>query len=313
MNSLFSNDRPAGETETSSPKTAGSVLAKPQVWIIAAATLVVAVLIFSMLGQSQFQEKTRADLARISEQITRLQDQDREGESRLAALSQELAATRQELVDTRQTLGTTKQELGRMPRQIKLETEKTKVELAQAIAGKADSAQVEAVKQEAVTKIEQVSTDVGGVKNEVGTVKTDLVSTKADLDGTKRQLVDVRDSLTAAIARNSTELAELRRKGERDYYEFEIDKKNSWIGVEDIKLSLAKADAKNHKFNIRILVDDNQLEKKDRHINEPLQFLVGKSRLRYEVVINWVKKDQVGGYLSAPKDKLLSAENSGSR
>jgi hypothetical protein len=59
---------------------------------------------------------------------------------------------------------------------------------------------------------------------------------------------------------------------------------------------------------MKIIVDDNQLEKKDRTINEPVQFLVGRNRVRYELVINWVKKDSVGGYLSIPKDKLLSSE-----
>jgi hypothetical protein len=78
--------------------------------------------------------------------------------------------------------------------------------------------------------------------------------------------------------------------------------------VEDIKVALTKTDHKNKKFNIRIMVDDNQLEKKDRTINEPLQFLVGRNRVRYELVINWVKKDKVGGYLSTPIDKALSAE-----
>jgi hypothetical protein len=56
------------------------------------------------------------------------------------------------------------------------------------------------------------------------------------------------------------------------------------------------------------VVDDNQLEKKDRIINEPIQFLVGQNRVRYEIVINWVQKDQAGGYLSIPKDKALSSE-----
>ena len=49
--------------------------------------------------------------------------------------------------------------------------------------------------------------------------------------------------------------------------------------------------------------------RRDRTINEPVQFLVGRNRVRYEVVINWVQKDRAGGYLSIPKDKNLSAEH----
>jgi len=58
------------------------------------------------------------------------------------------------------------------------------------------------------------------------------------------------------------------------------------------------------------MVDDSALEKKDRSINEPIQFLVGQNRIRYEVVVNWVQKNKAGGYLSIPKDKALSAERS---
>jgi hypothetical protein len=57
-------------------------------------------------------------------------------------------------------------------------------------------------------------------------------------------------------------------------------------------------------------VDDSQLEKKNMVINEPIQFLVGKYLVRYEIVVNWVQKNKIGGYLSIPKDKLLSAERS---
>jgi hypothetical protein len=135
-----------------------------------------------------------------------------------------------------------------------------------------------------------------------------LDATRRDLEGTQRQLVDVRDTLSAAVAKNAEELNQLRLKGERDYFEFTVPKKNQITKVEDIRLVLTKTDAKKGKFNMKILVDDSQLEKKDRLINEPIQFLVGKNRVRYEVVVNWVQKDKAGGYLSIPRDKNLSAE-----
>ncbi len=121
-------------------------------------------------------------------------------------------------------------------------------------------------------------------------------------------MVDVRETLTAAVAKNASELAQLRRKGERDYFEFEINRRNQLTKVEDIRLILTKTDPKKGKYTVQIIVDDNKLEKKDRSINEPVQFLVGRNRVRYEVVVNWVQKDRVGGYLSIPKDKALSAE-----
>ncbi len=158
-----------------------------------------------------------------------------------------------------------------------------------------------------------MSTEVGGVKTEVGTVKTDLASTRHDLEGTQRQLLDVKETLSAAVAKNSSELSELRRKGERDYFEFEIPKKNAPVKVEDVRFVLTKTDPKRGKYTVQIIVDDNKLEKRDRTVNEPVQFLVGRNRVRYELVLNWVQKDKAGGYLSIPKDKSLAAEKAQSK
>ena len=45
--------------------------------------------------------------------------------------------------------------------------------------------------------------------------------------------------------------------------------------------------------------DDKRVEKKDRTVNEPLQFYVAKSL--YQVVVLSVGKDQISGYLQTPK------------
>jgi hypothetical protein len=48
--------------------------------------------------------------------------------------------------------------------------------------------------------------------------------------------------------------------------------------------------------------DDKQYEKKDRNLNEPLQFYSGKDPLLFEIVVNTVNsKNQVTGYLTTPK------------
>jgi chromosome segregation ATPase len=257
---------------------------------------------FILFDSYKFQQAYRADMARISEQISIL---DKTGEARMSSL-------KGEITQTQQAVGSTKAELKKTAQQIQLEGQRTKSELNEALATKADATAVQAVRSEAESKIGQVSSEVGGVKTEVGsvktevgTVKTDLANTKRDLEGTQRQLVDVRETLTAAVAKNASELDALRRKGEREYFEFSIPKKNQITKVEDIRVVLKKTDAKKNKFTIDILVDDNKLEKKDRNVNEPIQFLVGRNRLRYELVINWVQKDQAGGYLSIPKEKTL--------
>jgi len=263
---------------------------------------------YLLYDSHQSQLKSQTDITKILSRIQELENVNKASETKLADL-------RGEISQTQQSFGSAKEELQRTTQKISAEGQRTKAELSKALSSKADTAQinqvqeqVQAARTDAETKIGQVSTEVGGVKSDVNTVKSDLASTRRDLEGTQRQLVDVRETLSAAVAKNSGELAELRRKGERDYIEFQIPKKNQVTKVEDIRLALTKTDSKKGKFNIQIIVDDNKLEKRDRTINEPLQFLVGHNHIRYELVINWVKKDSAGGYLSIPKDKSLAVE-----
>jgi len=273
--------------------------------------LIVTLMLLPILGVGylaydvhQIQISTQKDMAAVNNQIASILDRSKTVEGNIQNLSEEMN-------NTRQALGITHQEFEKSTQRIRQDVIRSKAdlksELNRAIAAKADSGLVEALKKEAETRIGEVSSEVGGVKSEVGAVKGDLTTTRRDLEGTQRQLVDVKETLTAAIAKNSTELAQLRRKGERDYFEFTIPR-NVPTRIQDIRVVLTKSDAKKSKFNLRILADDSSIEKKDRTINEPIQFLSGSNRLRYELVINWVQKDRAGGYLSVPKDRILSAE-----
>jgi len=190
---------------------------------------------------------------------------------------------------------------------LRRQQEQAAKELASQLATKADSSDVDGWRQESTTKLTALKQDSDAVSGEVTGIKKDLVATREELG---RQLVDVKTVLSEGIAKNSGELAELRKKGERDYFEFDIrrNSKQPLQRVADVQLGLLKADPKSHKYSIAIQVDDNRLEKKDRTANEPVQFLVGRDELRYEVVVNSVEKDRVRGYVSAPKDKVLSAE-----
>lgn len=270
--------------------------------------LLVAV-IFLVYHSLSTKKAIEAKLAEMAGQIQTLESSNKMGE---ASLASQITSLKTDVEGTQEEVGSTKQALQKTAAQIQAEGQRTKTELSQALATKADSAQVEAqvqaAKTEAESRISQVNTEVGGVKTQVTAVRTDLDNTRRDLEGTQRQLVDVRDTLSAAVAKNSSELQQLRLKGERDYFEFTVPKKKQPLKVEDIRLILTKTDAKKGKFNLKVLVDDSQLEKKDRLINEPIQFLVGQNRIRYEIVINWVQKDKAGGYLSIPKDKALAAE-----
>jgi chromosome segregation ATPase len=214
-------------------------------------------------------------------------------------------------------VGVTSQELDasrKFAEKLKAEQEKADAQLANELATKASSNDVAAVRQETTSKVAEVQQSAD---TKIGTVSSDLQKTDARLDATakdladsRREITDVRSTLTAQIARNANELNDLRKKGERDYFEFDLarPKKNELTRVADIQLQLRRTDPKRAKYDMLIQVDDSKLEKKDRTANEPVQFLVGRDKLRYEVVVNFVDKDHIKGYLSTPKDKVLSAE-----
>jgi hypothetical protein len=164
------------------------------------------------------------------------------------------------------------------------------------------NAEISGVRQSAETantKIADVSTDVGGVK-------TNLASTKAELDKTIADLKSTRGDLgvqSGLIATNGSELAALRRLGERNYFEFKIGKpkKKEWTKVGDIQVQLKKTDPKKNTYTLDVMADDKVTAKPEKSINEPVQFYTGKATQPYELVVNQVQKDVIVGYLSTPK------------
>jgi len=145
---------------------------------------------------------------------------------------------------------------------------------------------------------------VTGLESNLGTVKTEVTETRSMLDGAVGDLKSVRGDLgvqSGLIATNAKELAALRELGERNYFEFTISKKNTPTKVGTITLALKKSDVKRNKFNVEVIADDKRVEKKDKTINEPVQFYVSGARMPYELVVNEVAKDKIVGYLATPK------------
>lgn len=171
-------------------------------------------------------------------------------------------------------------------------------------AVEANTAQLATAQKQTAQRVSAVSSAVSDVKTDVGGVKTDLGKTQSDLATTISQLQAVRGDLSgtnSVIARNHDELVMLEHKGDRNYYEFTLAKgQKKPVGT--VSLELKKADAKKSKFTLTVYADDKEYEKKDRNLNEPLQFYAGKDPALFEVVVNSVSaKNTVKGYLSVPK------------
>lgn len=164
----------------------------------------------------------------------------------------------------------------------------TKTELSEAVSN---------VEKAATTKISEVSTEVGNVKTEVASAKSELDKTIQDLRRVRGDL----DGTSSLVATNGKELMALKSLGERNYFEFNITKGKEPRRVGDVAVLLKKTDPKRNRFTIELVADDKRIEKKDKNLNEPVQFYVSKARQPYEIVVNEVKKDQIVGYLATPK------------
>ena len=174
--------------------------------------------------------------------------------------------------------------------------------------------QLEQIKAEGVEKSSKVDETLTGIKSEVVVVKTDVATTKSDLEKTIADLRRVNGDMgvmSGLIATNSTELDALRKLGERDYFEFTIVKNEAAQKLGGIQLALRKADVKRNRFTMDVVADDKRVEKKDKGVNEPVQFYTSQARIPFEIVVNEVSKDKVKGYLSAPKVKVARTSTSG--
>jgi chromosome segregation ATPase len=145
---------------------------------------------------------------------------------------------------------------------------------------------------------------VADVINHVSTVDTQVSQTRSDLDKTISDLKSVQGDMgvqSGLIATNAKELAALRELGDRNYVEFNLRKSNQPQRVGTISVVLRKADPKRNRYTVDVIADDKRVEKKDRTINEPVQFYVSRAHQPYEIVVNNIKKDQIVGYLAVPK------------
>jgi hypothetical protein len=151
----------------------------------------------------------------------------------------------------------------------------------------------------------QVAGEVNGVKSDVSKMGADLGDTKTDLATTKGKLEHAIGDLnrhSELIATNHDELEVLRHRGDRDYVEFTLKKGGDPMHLSTVSLQLKKVDPKKSQFTLYVMADDKKIEKKDKTINEPLQFYTGRDRNLFEVVINAVDKNTVSGYMSTPKN-----------
>jgi len=231
----------------------------------------------------------RQDLHRAEEQSTQ----------KSQATAAELDKTNSRIADLKgqldvmsQKLGLTEDELARargLAQTVRSEQQKSDQQFRQ---------QLGAVQADTTTKFGQMATQLNGTQ-------TDLNTTKADLEATKSAMTSMKGDLgvqSGLIARNHDEVEELKRLGERDIFEFTLNRSaKAPEHVGPIQVQLRKTDTKKYKFTLNVVADDKNVEKKDKTVGEPVQFYVHGARAPYEIVVFDVTKDTAKGYLSTPK------------
>jgi predicted nucleic acid-binding Zn-ribbon protein len=153
--------------------------------------------------------------------------------------------------------------------------------------------------------VEAVKTEVAAVRTDVSAVKTDVVNTQIEQQAIKKSVAKVASDTAEfgnQIATNRTELKQLKAKGDRQYYEFAIEKGAPAINLSTIKLSAKAVDEKHNKFTLVIGSDDKNIEKVNQSLDQSIQFYSGKNPQMFEVVVNGISKRMISGYLSVPKD-----------
>ena len=187
---------------------------------------------------------------------------------------------------------------------LKVVTDKLKVTQTELLSARKQTKAVTSAVDKKLTGLEtsvnsQLATKASS--DDVSKLNGDVTGVKSDLDATKNNLQMARSEMGTLIARNHDEIDQLRRMGQRDYYEFNVTRKNGAEKVGSVQIELKDTNTKKNQYTINVLADDKSFEKKNRSVNEPIFFYTGGSHAALELVVNKVTKTTASGYLSVPK------------
>lgn len=252
-------------------------------------------------------DHVRTDVARVqdklSNELTTLRDSANvttEAQKRhLETLKEELEAARAQ-ARTAASQGKAEAQAYADQKVKSLEAEQARVQQQVSSEISTVKSNVQQVATAADAKIAGVSSDVGAVKSQVSQNEAELQKTIAELKSVKGDL-GVQSGL---VATNANELAALKLRGERNYIDVKLGKTKKPQRFGDITLLLKNTDAKKNRYTVQVMADDKLTEKKDKSINEPVQFYTAKGgHIPYELVINKVAKNEIVGYLATPKEQ----------
>jgi hypothetical protein len=271
---------PIHQTTAETPRWVGLAVA-----LLGGVSLVGVGLGWSAINKTQgIQEQTAASVKAsndaIQQRLAKEEEINQQLESDLKVVTDKLNLTQTQLVSARKA------------------NKATTVEVDKKLTGLETSVNTQLATKANVDDVNKLNGDVNGVRT--------------DLDATNNSIQMARSEMGTLIARNHDEIDQLRRMGQRDYYEFSVTRKNGAERVGSIMVELKDVNTKKNQYTINVLADDKSFEKKNRSVNEPIFFYTGGSKAALELVVNKVSKTTASGYLSVPKSAgTASASNSG--
>ena len=242
---------------------------------------------FSAIRTSMQTEQAAVEKKLMDQVSQKISTMESSSAQQLEAVKTELDAASERTGKTGKELNRARALVGKIQAEQKQQAEQLKLEIAQ----KADQQQV------------------GMLTQDVSATRADLDSTKKSLEATRSDLGMARSEFGTLVARNHDEIDQLRKLGERDYFEFTLVR-NEPGRAAGVGLILKKVNLKRHRFNIVLVADDMEIEKKDRTVNEPVFFYVQGSKRFHEMVVNKVERNKVTGYISTPKGAVQVAARS---
>ena len=224
--------------------------------------------------QQSVQSSLKQQNDELSQRLAKTDDQNQQLQSDLKVVTDKLNVTQEDLQKARQ------------------QSKASVVAYNKKLSGLETNVNTQLATKASTEDVNKLGGDVTGVKNDLEDTKSKLERATGDMG-----------VMSGLIARNHDDVEELKRKGDRNYYEFTLPKSKTPQRVGPVQISLNKTDQKRSKYTMTVLADDKSIEKKDKTAGEPVQFYVkGTAHYApYELVVFDVGKNQVTGYLSTPK------------
>jgi len=149
-------------------------------------------------------------------------------------------------------------------------------------------------------RYKQLEAQLEDQKKQLKETQEQVAKNRTDLEG---NLNSTREELNGSIAKTHEELVALEKRGERSYFEFDLEKSKQFQRVGPLSLSLRKVDTKHKSYDVQMIIEDNHLTKKNVNLYEPVWIHAENGSQPVQIVVNRIEKNLVHGYVSAPKYK----------